>query len=108
MAKTDTYIGFAVKSGQMIFGQESVKRSYEVMCVIVSNTASEKTRKEMAYYAKTNGISLIEYDGSLNFTKSGDCKVAGITSPELAKAAIANLSDGYIEIVAGGDRDGTN
>lgn len=108
MTKTDTYIGFAVKSGQVIYGQETVKRSQDVKCAVISSTASDKTKKEMIFYARKNGIPLIEYQGELTFTKSGSCKVAGITGLELAKAVVESLAEGYREIVTGGGLNDTN
>lgn len=87
--KVKTYLGFAIRSGKIIFGVdkllESNKKSH---LIIICSTQNEKVTNKVIRYAETNNIPYIKL-GELvlgDIVSRDNCKVIGVLDLNLAIA----------------------
>ena len=90
-SKVETYIGFAIKKGSVVFGCDGITSSKKHMCLMlytptlsdnslyVLKQASERTRCPLA--------QIDEYD----ILKKKNCKALAICDRSLASAILENL-----------------
>ena len=87
--KIKTYLGFAVKSGNIIFGSdklfESKKRSF---LVLICSTQNEKVTNKVVNFCKKDNIKFIKLKDIILAELLGrdNCKVVGISDFNLANA----------------------
>lgn len=97
--KIETFIGFSIKSRNVVFGLDSVeiykKRMY---CLLICKSASENTEKDILKIAEKRNLPLIKtLDKTLEeITFKNNCKVLALTDKQLSKAVLCNLSSGYM------------
>lgn len=98
--KINAYLGFAIKSGKIIWGADEItKKPRKRPLIFLCGDAGETTYKQIQAYAeKTHSPLIIIKDFTLEAILKKNCKAIAITEPNLAKAIIANS-----EIVCGGD-----
>lgn len=94
--KIDTYIGFSVKSGQVVYGIDNLLVTKKrLKLILLCNTLSAQTEKKINEFASMKGIPLIKLthkklEDALHKT---NCKVIGLTNKNLAQAIITVAQD---------------
>ena len=93
MGKIDVYIGFAIKSGKILFGIDNVKLSRKrIYLLLLCRTASDNLKKEAYRFAENKNIQLFETEETIeSLTHKNNCKLAAILDENLAKAAADNI-----------------
>ena len=92
--KVRSYFGFAVKSGNLRGGLNTIgtlkKRVY---LIAVCHTASENSKGEAKKFAMKFKCPLIEIAGATlgEYVGKENCKVAAVTDENLAKAILENI-----------------
>lgn len=90
MNKIISYLGFAQKSNNCIYGQTALKKSLkQIYLIIVCNSASENLKDLAKNVATKHNCKMIitktQLSTLLNFN---DIKIVGITDENLSKALI--------------------
>jgi len=104
--KLTAYLGFAIKSGNAVFGLDGLKKADKVRVIVYSADASENTVKEVRYYAEKKKAVPIRIDGIGlgELIKRNNCKVIAVTDAALANGIVKN----YKAIAEDGLNDGSN
>jgi len=86
--KIETYLGFAVKSGKIVFGFDNLcETRKKVKLVICSPTVNNKIKQKLILLCKHKKWELIEtLDLLEELIYRDNCKVVGITDDNLASA----------------------
>ena len=86
--KIKSYIGFAIKSGQIVYGIDNIEvYRKKIHLIIVSNTISDNTISKLQNIASKRNYDVIRLESNLeDITKRKNCKIIAITNFELAKA----------------------
>lgn len=98
-SKDLTFIGFSIKARKIIYGfntlTESKNKKY---LILLCYSASENTKKDVAAYARNNGIKILETKGILleEIVNKPNCKTAAVTDKGLAAAITENVSDKFL------------
>ncbi len=94
-AKLSSYFGFAVKSGNLRSGLNTIKTLKKgVFLIAVCHTASDNTKDDAKKFAIKFNCPIIEIkDATLGeYVGKENCKVAAVTDANLAKAIIENAN----------------
>lgn len=96
-----TYIGFSIKSSQIIIGQDRIKASKnKIELIIYCKTASENLINLANNQAIKHKCKCIMLDDLLeNYTNKQGCKIVGLTNRSLVEAILKQLDNV-------GERDG--
>ena len=62
--KISSYIGFAARSGKIIFGTDSILKKNRVKVIVMSHEAAENTAKRIRAYAEKTKSPLIVLEGA--------------------------------------------
>ena len=92
--KLIAYLGFANKSGQLLFGVDNIEaKANKVKLAVIDNTLAENSVNKIKKYAKTSNFKVVMLIDSTieELMNKNNCKALGITSKDLAKA-IENLN----------------
>ena len=95
-----TLLGFARKSGNLSFGADSVKESLKrskAKLVIIASDISEKSRKEIRFFASQNNIPVIDTDYDIETLSHATGKKGGIISVN---------EKGFADAIKGGNAHG--
>ena len=86
--KIKTYIGFSIRSGQVLYGLDNIMvYKKKIPLVVVSNTISDNSLDKIKNVCEKKNLVMLQLSDSLeNITKRNNCKVLGILNEELAKA----------------------
>jgi len=90
-SKTEAFIGFAIKSGNVLFGVDSTKRNKgKIYLIIISSDLSENSKKTAAEIAKRhNSPMLICGEGGVErAVHKTNCKFIAIKDKNLSEAII--------------------
>lgn len=93
-SKSDTFatmIGFARRSGKIVFGLDALKRAKNVKMLAVSGTASDNLKRNMDRLADLNKIPIV-YVSQLESVVGNNVKALGLTDGNMAQAVA-----GYVE-----------
>lgn len=92
MAKIENYLGFAVKSGKIIYGLDNIERSRKCKYVLVLCPTASKNLSEYAEkYAEKFDIPIIKTDKPLEeIIFKRNCKLVALLDPNMAKAVTDN------------------
>ena len=92
MNKIISYLGFAVRSNNLIAGQTPLKRTKkQLYVVLVCNTGSENLKNLAKNLAVKHNCHFIVTKESLeNLTKIKDVKIVGITDENLSNGILQN------------------
>lgn len=82
-----SFVGFALKSGAVVFGTDNLLNCKEVPLIIASPVLSENALNKL----KTKFYRVVVYDNYDNLNLKG--KVCGITNSELAKKCYQILTE---------------
>lgn len=91
-----SYIGFALKSGQIIFGIDNLKKSkLNSYIIIYSGDLSENGKKDLSKYLEKKNIKAISFEDIdlSQLVNRNNCKIVGILDQNLANAIIKNLDN---------------
>ena len=92
--KIKAYLGFAIKSGNIIFGYDNIiTTKKKLKLIIVSNTVNNKISTKINDFADSKKIKLINLSElSVEELISRDnCKLIGIVDENLASAIIKEM-----------------
>lgn len=92
--KLVSYIGFAIKSGKVIFGYDNLFKSKQNPKIIIfCKTLSEKMKNKLDLFAKSKKIKLLTLENFIlsDIIKRDNCKVLGICDENLAKVIINEI-----------------
>ncbi len=93
-AKIKSYIGFAIKSNQVVFGVDNLEVfRKKIHLIIVSDNISEKSMNRLKLVSQNKDAEILVFSDVEGLTCRKNCKALGITNFELAKA-IKNSSRG--------------
>ncbi|MEE0946941.1 MAG: ribosomal L7Ae/L30e/S12e/Gadd45 family protein [Acutalibacteraceae bacterium] len=97
-----TLLGFASKSGNLSNGADSVKemlKKHKAKLVIIAKDISEKSRKEIKYFASQSSIPVIDADFDIETLSHATGKKGGILSVN---------EIGFANAIRGGNANGKN
>lgn len=86
-------IGFARRSGKIVYGLDSLKHSKNIKLLAVSSTASDNLIRNMELLADTNRIPIV-FVSEMERTVGYNVKALGLTDGNMAKAVIEYIGDG--------------
>lgn len=93
-AKIKSYVGFAIKSNQVVFGVDNLEVfKKKLHLIIVSTDIAEKSMNRLQVVSKNKDAEILVFSDLEDLTSRKNCKAIGITNFELAKA-IKNSSRG--------------
>ncbi len=97
-SKTQTFVGFAMRTGRFKIGVNAVSTLKKANLIIVCKSASENTKKESVKLAKRFKAPLLETVNKTleELTFRENAKVMAITDGDLAKAILDNLEKDFI------------
>ena len=95
--KIETYIRFAIKSRNIVYGIDKIKlRLRQIKLIIADKTLSDNSLKKAKLLCNRNNIPLILSDYDLNnILDTTNCKIIGLINPNMANAILDNVGDGY-------------
>jgi len=83
--KLKSYVGFAIKSGNVKLGCDQIFTSNKIKAVLADPRLAENSRKKLEAFCKAGGICVYETDIEALLPEK-NCKALGVTDPNLAKA----------------------
>ena len=90
-SKVETYIGFAIKKGSVVFGCDGIKISRKRMCLLLyTPTLSINSLSVLQQVAERTGCPLAQIDDTDTLRKK-NCKALAICDKSLARAILENL-----------------
>ncbi|MGN0771360.1 MAG: hypothetical protein ACI4MI_02110 [Christensenellales bacterium] len=93
LSKISCYVGFAVKSGKVIWGLDLLKKSKKPPYVILlDGKIGKNSAKEAEFYAEKNNVPILALpdDALGELLKRSNVRLVAVTDENLAKA-ILNL-----------------
>jgi len=95
MSKNDklaAYIGFSIKSGNVIYGYEGILTTKKrVRLVICDPTLSENSRKKLDSYLASHSLEAYELEDLPSYFGGKQVKCIGLSEEHLASAAESEL-----------------
>lgn len=89
--KISCYVGFAVKSGKVVWGLDMLKKSKKPPCIVLIDGAiGNNSAKEAEFYANKHNVDVLFLpEGSLGaMLKRSNVKLIAVTDDNLAKAIL--------------------
>ena len=86
--KLVTYLGFAQKSGKLLYGVDNIEAKEEkVHIALFDNTLSDNSYKKLCNIARRSNITVYQSDIAIaELLGKANCKAIGIMSKDLANA----------------------
>ncbi len=93
MGKIESYLGFAVRSGKILYGIDSIKQSKKRKYLLVlSPSASENLREKAERYSTDFRVPLVVTNENLeDIMNKPNCKLAALLDANMAKAVIESM-----------------
>lgn len=90
--KVETYIGFAIKKGAVVFGCDQITRYRKKIYLLLSvKTLSDNSLEKLQQVALKRNLPLLEIDDCEILNKK-NCKALAVCDKSLADAIIQNLT----------------
>jgi len=90
--KLKTYIGFAIKAGNVVFGYDNLIVSRKKLeLVLMCNTLNDKMTSKVFNFCTNKNLKVIKLDLNLGDLISRNCKVLGISNHNLSQAILNEL-----------------
>ena len=90
--KVNSYIGFAVRAGDVVFGLDNIMTARRAVHVIVKDsTLGEASLRKLTNYLEHHAIHLVTLEDELlgrDVLRRDKCKIVGILNESLARAII--------------------
>lgn len=102
--KIFTYVGFAKRSKKLLLGVNTVLLAKKnVKLLLLCGGASENTVKEAESFANKFNCPIVvsEKEPLEKLVLKENCKLAAVCDDSLAKAVLANITDGFY-VLSGG------
>ena len=92
-SKVASYLGFAIKSGNIIFGYDNLRkyRGRSNPLVLYDNTFAPKATQKLIELCRKNSWQIYLVDVSIEQLIHRNCKVVAITDENMARAIIQNI-----------------
>lgn len=92
--KLQAYVGFSIKSRHIVWGADQVLTARGLKLVIADAGINRSSREDLERMAETSHVPLVWTDAETMeaCTHRINCKCIGLTEPNLAKAALAELT----------------
>ncbi len=91
-SKIETYIGFAIKKGSVVFGCDSIETCRKkIKLILRTKSLSENSVKFLENIAKKRSCRIAEID-DYDLLKKRNCKALAICDSSLANAIIENIT----------------
>ena len=88
-SKIETYIGFAIKKGSVVFGCDNIERyRKKVYLLLATKTLSQNSLKVLNGCAERLGCKVVQIDDS-EFLSKKNCKALAICDKSLADAILS-------------------
>ena len=87
--KIKAFIGFAIRSGNVIFGSDKLFEDKKIpILVLICSTQNDKVSNKVINYCKDRNIKYIKLEELIlsDLVSRENCKVIGIVDKSLAKA----------------------
>lgn len=90
-SKVETYIGFAIKKGSVVYGCDNICRFRKKIYVILhTESLSENSLSMLKSFSSKNNLPLVQI-GEIPVLLNKNCKALAICDKSLACAIINNL-----------------
>ena len=90
-SKVETYIGFAIKKGSVVYGVDNIKVSRKHMHVILhTESISNNSLSVLREASARSGCPLAQVD-EFEILRKKNCKALAICDKSLARAILENL-----------------
>lgn len=90
-SKIETYIGFAIKKGSVVFGCDTIKNYRKKMYLLLyTTTLSQNSLSQLEGVSQNLGCPLAQIE-DFNILKLKNCKALAICDKSLANAILENL-----------------
>lgn len=91
-SKVETYIGFAIKKGSVVFGCDNIEKyRKKIYLLLNTKTLSSNSLSTMQSVADKRSIQLLEID-DYDLLVKRNCKALAICDKQLSDAIIQNLT----------------
>ncbi len=92
MGNIGSYLGFAVRSGKIIYGIDNIKKSRKrKYALVLCPTASDNLSEYAAEYSEKYGVPLVKSDRPLeDVIYKRNCKLVALLDANMAKAVTEN------------------
>lgn len=100
MSKVKSYIGFAIRSREIVLGVNAIEITHKnFKLFLMCRTAQKNTVKQAISLSKKRNVKIIvtTKENLADFVHKENCKLAGVLNQELAKAIINNMNDDFVE-----------
>jgi ribosomal protein L30E len=94
--KIAAYVGFAIKSGGVFYGLEKLKNEGtkpRPALILTDDALSEKTKKEVAFFAAKKNIPIVRLDKLECVTKKPNVKIISVLDKGLAVRIMETASE---------------
>lgn len=92
ISKVETYIGFAIKKGSVVFGCDNIEKySKKVFLLLGTKSLSDNSLSTLKAVANKRSCKLLQIDDYELLAKR-NCKALAICDKSLSDAIIENLS----------------
>ncbi len=90
MADVSAYLGFAVRSGKIIYGIDNIERTGKrVYALVLCHTASENLSDKAKLFAERHSVPLVVTEIPLeDLIFKRNCKAVALLDPNMAKAVV--------------------
>lgn len=86
--KLETYLGFAIRSGNIVYGVDNIEAKISKICLVIyDRRLSENGVNKLKNVTKRNQIDTLISETTIDdLINKQNCKAIGITSKDLARA----------------------
>lgn len=94
-SKIVAYVGFAIKSKNIIFGTDDIIKSKRVKIILLSESLSDSSKSKIENYAKQKNIEVKNFKAEVfnEIINNQNIKAAAITNESLADAINKSLAN---------------
>ncbi len=106
--KINTYIGFSVKSGQIIYGIDTlIETRKHVKLILLCSSLAQNSTQKINEFAKSRNIPVVVMKDVLleDVVHKKNCKVIGLLNKNLAQAILSAVQE-WTNSPKGGDKYG--
>ena len=90
-SKVETYIGFAIKKGSVVFGCDGIKSSKKkLLLLLYTTTLSGNSLSVLQQVAERTGCPIVQIE-DYDMLRKKNCKALAICDKSLACAILENL-----------------
>lgn len=87
-SKIETYIGFAIKKGSVVFGCDNIKRyRKKVYLLLATKTLSQNSLEVLSQASERLGCKVLQID-DYDFLSKKNCKALAVCDKSLADAIL--------------------